>query len=371
MKQIPNLFTLTNLLFGCLAIVAVLQNGIIIHVTAEGSELLDIPEKIWLASLFIGIAAVVDFLDGFVARLFKATSEMGKQLDSLADVVSFGVAPGMIIYQFLRLSFAKDPSGVDTSLLWLVPAFILPCAAAWRLARFNLDTTQTYHFKGMPVPAVGLLVASLPMIYFYSSEQWMIDLLLNKWFLFGIIFFLAYFMVSNHKMISLKFSGKSFNENEAKYILVLFSLLLIIFQIQNEVYFKIILFSFWLVIPIIFLFYIVLSFCSKYLESTFYRHEGKYAISAAMTLLFFDLLWLNFFRIKHHFIGTQFQYVLQIVIAIVSILLLRVVFGYWVMKMLKRKNAESQHWPIFAFIIPSLILVILGLKYWSKSKKEV
>jgi CDP-diacylglycerol--serine O-phosphatidyltransferase len=100
MKQIPNIFTLLNLFFGCMAIVAVLQNGIIIQVTADGQELLDIPEKIWMATLFIGIAAVVDFLDGFVARLFNATSEMGKQLDSLADVVSFGVAPGMIIYQF-------------------------------------------------------------------------------------------------------------------------------------------------------------------------------------------------------------------------------------------------------------------------------
>ena len=128
MKQLPNIFTLLNLVFGCLAIVATLQNGIIINETAEGVQLIDIPEKIWLASLFIGIAAVIDFLDGFVARLFKATSEMGKQLDSLADAVSFGVAPGMIIYQFLRLSYAQDSAGVEVSILWLLPAFILPAA---------------------------------------------------------------------------------------------------------------------------------------------------------------------------------------------------------------------------------------------------
>ncbi len=108
MKQIPNLFTLLNLIFGCIAIVFTLQNGIITFTNDEGSQLLDIPEKIWMASLFIGLAALVDFFDGFVARLFKATSEMGKQLDSLADVVSFGVAPGMIIYQFLRLSYAQQ-----------------------------------------------------------------------------------------------------------------------------------------------------------------------------------------------------------------------------------------------------------------------
>src|SRR6185436_10671830 len=135
MKQIPNLFTLLNLVFGCLAIICTLQNGIMISVDTKGAQFLDIPEKIWLASLFIGLAAVVDFLDGFVARIFKASSEMGKQLDSLADLVSFGVAPGMIIYQFLRLSFAQQEGGLDVSTLWLLPAFLIPCAGAYRLAR--------------------------------------------------------------------------------------------------------------------------------------------------------------------------------------------------------------------------------------------
>src|SRR5689334_7665135 len=147
MKHIPNLFTLLNLFFGCCAIVFLLQNGIAIFNGADGVQLVDMPEKITIASLFIGLAAVVDFLDGFVARLFKATSAMGKQLDSLADVVSFGVAPGMIIYQFLRLSYAKEENGLDVSFIMLAPAFILPCAAAWRLAKFNLDETQTYSFK--------------------------------------------------------------------------------------------------------------------------------------------------------------------------------------------------------------------------------
>ena len=105
MKQIPNLFTLLNLVFGCLAIIFILQNGITIIADNNGTQLINIPEKIWMASLFIGLAALVDFLDGFIARLFKASSEMGRQLDSLADLISFGVAPGMIIYQFLRLSF--------------------------------------------------------------------------------------------------------------------------------------------------------------------------------------------------------------------------------------------------------------------------
>src|SRR5690349_4758785 len=125
MKNIPNLFTLLNLVFGCLAIISILQTGeSIITQSDEGTWVPQLPEKIWMGSIFIGIAAVIDFLDGFVARLFRATSEMGKQLDSLADVVSFGVAPGMILYQLLRISFIQQESGLDTSVWWLMPALI-------------------------------------------------------------------------------------------------------------------------------------------------------------------------------------------------------------------------------------------------------
>ena len=246
MKQIPNLFTLLNLVFGCLAIVFTLQNGIMITVDSQGTELLDIPEKIWMASLFIGIAAVVDFLDGFVARLFKASSEMGKQLDSLADVVSFGVAPGMIIYQFLRLSFAQGEGGLDTSVLGLLPAFILPCAAAWRLARFNLDANQSFSFKGMPVPAVGIFVASLPLIYWNVNQQWVLDLLLNKWFLYGLTLLLSYLMVSNIPLMSLKFKDFSFKNNLAKYLLA-------VVAVVSFLLLK------WLAVPVIIVGYVLLS----------------------------------------------------------------------------------------------------------------
>ena len=250
MKQIPNLFTLLNLVFGCLAIVFTLQNGIMITVDAQGTELVYIPEKIWMASLFIGIAAIVDFLDGFVARLFKASSEMGKQLDSLADVVSFGVAPGMIIYQFLRLSFAQGEGGLDTSVLWLLPAFILPCAAAWRLARFNLDTSQAYHFKGMPVPAVGIFVASLPLIYWNVNETWAQDLLLNKWFLYALVAVLSWLMVSRLPLMAFKFSDYSLKNNLPKY-------LLIVIAIAAVVILK------WLAAPVIVLAYVLISLLFK------------------------------------------------------------------------------------------------------------
>lgn len=250
MKQIPNLFTLLNLVFGCFAIICTLQNGIIITVNAEGIQLMDIPEKIWLASLFIGIAALVDFLDGFVARLFKATSEMGKQLDSLADAVSFGVAPGMIIYQFLRLSFAKEDGGVDVSMLWLLPAFILPCAAVWRLARFNLDTSQSYSFKGMPVPAVGIFVASLPLIYRNVDNDTVRNLLLNKWVLYGLTALLSWLMVSTLPLMALKFKDYSVKNNLPKYLLLLIA-------VAAVVLLK------WLAAPVIILAYVILSLLFK------------------------------------------------------------------------------------------------------------
>jgi CDP-diacylglycerol--serine O-phosphatidyltransferase len=250
MKNIPNFFTLLNLVFGCLAVIFTLRNGIIITADANGTQLLDIPEKIWLASLFIGLAAVVDFLDGFVARLFKASSEMGKQLDSLADLVSFGVAPAVIIYQFLRLSFAQDEAGMDISILWLLPSLLLPCAAAWRLARFNLDNNQSYSFKGLPVPAVGIFVASLPLIYWNVNEQWVINLLLNKWFLYGLVLLLSGLMISTLPLMALKFNDFSLKNNLPKYLLVVIAIAAILILK-------------WLAIPAVVLAYVLISLLFK------------------------------------------------------------------------------------------------------------
>ena len=249
-KQIPNLFTLLNLVFGCLAIVVILQNGIIIQYAADGTQLIDIPEKIWMASLFIGIAAVIDFLDGFVARLFKASSEMGKQLDSLADVVSFGVAPAMILYQFLRISMAQEEDGMNASVIWLVPAFILAAAGAWRLARFNLDESQSFGFKGVPIPAVGLMVASLPLIYWHNHNQLVVDILFNKWVLYGIIILLSWLMICKLPMMAMKFKDYTVKNNMPKIILLIVTMAAaFIFQ--------------WLAIPIVFIVYIILSLLYK------------------------------------------------------------------------------------------------------------
>ncbi len=247
MKQIPNIFTLLNLFFGCIAIVFALQNSI--EITADG-QFVRLTEELYYASLFIGIAAVIDFLDGFVARALNASSEMGKQLDSLADVVSFGAAPSIILYQFLRMSFIRESEGVETSMLLLMPAFVFACAGAYRLARFNLDTEQSFGFKGVPMPAAGLVVASLPLIYWNMQTEMVYTILMNKWFLYGLIILLSFLMVSKLPLMALKFKDFSIKSNLPKFILVGIA-------VVTALLLK------WLAIPIVFIAYIILSLLHK------------------------------------------------------------------------------------------------------------
>jgi CDP-diacylglycerol---serine O-phosphatidyltransferase len=246
MKNIPNLFTLLNLFFGCIAVILILQNGITVLPNSDGSQFIGMPEKTELASLFIGLAALVDFLDGLVARLFKATSPMGKELDSLADVVSFGVAPGMILYQLLRMSFASQADGLDVSVGWLLPAMLIPCAAAYRLARFNIDDSQQYGFKGVPTPAAGLLIASLPLISWYPNNSIVEGALANKWVLYALIVLVAYLMISSLPLMALKFKDYSLKGNLPKLVLVLLAVVAVIFLR-------------WLAVPVIFILYIIVS----------------------------------------------------------------------------------------------------------------
>lgn len=250
MKQIPNIFTLLNLLCGCIAIVYIVQPGIIATVNNDGDQFVITPEQAVMGSLFIGIAAVIDFLDGFVARLFKATSELGKQLDSLADVVSFGVAPGMILFEFLKMSYAQQDGGLDVNMLFIVPAFIVPCAGAYRLARFNIDTAQSQGFKGVPIPAAGLLIASFPLIFWSSNNAAITQLLINKWFLYGVVLVVSYLMVSTLPMMALKFKNFGAKDNWPKFLLVGIAALAGIF-LQ------------WLAVPVVFVIYVLLSLLLK------------------------------------------------------------------------------------------------------------
>lgn len=245
MKQIPNLFTLLNLVFGCIAIILILQPGENITAIDVGNLIINLPEKITYASFFIFAAGIVDFLDGFLARLMKATSGMGKQLDSLSDVVTFGVAPSMIMYQLLRMSYLKEESALDTSMIWLLPALLIACCAAWRLAKFNIDERQTISFRGVPTPITAMVVAALPLVIWYN--QWnLAGIIINRWVLYSIILIISFLMISDIPIMGLKFKDYSIKNNQPKIILAVLAIaLVLIFQ--------------WAAIPLIYLAYVALS----------------------------------------------------------------------------------------------------------------
>jgi len=229
MKQLPNLLTLLNLFLGCMAVIFAMQSGIMPMFDEMGSPLtnsanvqfINLPENITAASFLIIGAAVIDFFDGFVARWLKAESELGKQLDSLADVVSFGVAPSLIMYQFLRLSYAQQENGLDVSVIWLLPAFLFTCAAAYRLARFNIDPEQQLVFRGLPVPAAGLTIASIPLIYWFTDKAWLINLVLNKWVLYLVLLGLSGLMISRITLLSLKIKPAGVKKSLPQLLIVL------------------------------------------------------------------------------------------------------------------------------------------------------
>ncbi len=223
MKQLSNVLTLGNLFCGALAIIFILHapqyiaefNGIEYTVTN--------PEPVYWASALVVIAGVLDFFDGLVARWLGIQSPMGKELDSLADVVSFGVVPGMILFRLLRSAYMQSPDVFDVSYFNLAPALLLPCFAAFRLAKFNLDTRQSDFFIGVPTPAVGLLVASFPLIILYNSFNlgpW----LLNIWVLYVIIGLLCYLMVAEIPMLSLKLKSFSLSQSWPQLLLVVLAL---------------------------------------------------------------------------------------------------------------------------------------------------
>jgi len=208
MKHLPNLLTLANLVFGCIAIVYTLSAPVYLS-TVTGEEYFPVMglARFYYGGIFIVLAAVCDLLDGLAARLLKAQSALGKDLDSLADLVSFGVAPAMILYKLVWMSYMQEPGALETPFWVLLPVFIPVAAAAWRLARFN-QTAGTGHapvFRGMPVPAMGLLIASFPLMLWFPSPVFSAEtLLLNRWFLYGLSLVLSYLMLSRVRFLKWK-----------------------------------------------------------------------------------------------------------------------------------------------------------------------
>ncbi len=249
-KQIPNFITLLNLFFGCMAIMSAFQAGTMASIDETGGVVIEIPAQIFYASLYIGLAGLMDFFDGFAARLLKVSSEMGKQLDSLADVVSFGVAPAFIVMQFLRLSLANDVNALSHNAIWLFAAFIIPMAGAYRLARFNIDTEQTTYFKGVPIPMIGILTAAFPLIYWQTTSTLFTKFMLSPVFWFCYILLVSALMVMKTPMLALKGLG-----NKKKLILPL--LLVVLEILVTGIFFK------WLAIPFGFIGYCLVSLFYK------------------------------------------------------------------------------------------------------------
>jgi CDP-diacylglycerol--serine O-phosphatidyltransferase len=203
-KHIPNTLTSLNLVCGCLSIIAALQG-----------ELTE-------ASVFIGVAAILDFFDGFVARALKAYSEIGKQLDSLADVVSFGVAPGIIFFTIAGQCYNTSGFCFNTYVSFLIPVF-----SAIRLAKFNIDTRQSDSFIGVPTPANALFIASIPFIL--RDNPFGAEAFFNHpYFLTLFPFISAYMLVAELPLLALKFKTMAWKGNEFRYVLILSSLLSVV-----------------------------------------------------------------------------------------------------------------------------------------------
>lgn len=212
-KHIPNSITCCNLLSGCISIV------------------LSCSGRVELAGIMIFIAAVFDFFDGFAARLLKAYSPLGAQLDSLSDVVSFGVAPSFIMYHYLCQQPTANSLSDGISGLNIIAfvAFLLAVFAELRLAKFNIDDRQTTSFIGLPTPAMGLFVASLPFTLRNENLAFMGNLMTNIYFLIAIVVLFSYLMVSEIPFFSLKIKNLKFKENLHIYILALFAIVAFIF----------------------------------------------------------------------------------------------------------------------------------------------
>lgn len=205
-KHIPNSITLLNLFCGCCAVVCVLSGAYL------------------LAALFIGLGLLADFLDGAVARLLGVSSEIGKQLDSLADVVSFGVAPGAMLYQLL---LGAQPNADALLPMAALPGFVLSVFAGLRLAKFNIDTRQSTDFIGLPTPACTLFVVGLLLIAHFDSFG-LRAVVTHPAVLYGCIVILSGLMISELPMFSFKFAHFTWQGNQIKFIFAAIAVILLL-----------------------------------------------------------------------------------------------------------------------------------------------
>src|SRR5690554_5572160 len=206
-KHIPNFITSLNLFSGCIGTIFAF-NG-----------------DLKTAAFFVILSAVFDFFDGFVARLLNVKSGIGKELDSLADMISFGFLPGMVMFQLITQSLNQTSSFTDTGLISYLPylAFVITVFSALRLAKFNIDTRQTVDFRGLNTPTNALFIVSLAFV-----KEGYPALIGSTTLLLVITFLMSYLLIAEFRLFSLKFSSTKWADNQYKFIFLILSGLLIL-----------------------------------------------------------------------------------------------------------------------------------------------
>ncbi|CAD0008445.1 MULTISPECIES: CDP-alcohol phosphatidyltransferase family protein [Flavobacterium] len=225
-KHIPNLITLINLFCGCIAVV---------FVSEQNYE---------MAFYMVCLGIFFDFFDGFFARLFKVSSPLGLQLDSLADMVTSGVVPGYVMYSL----FVKSAHPHDVIASAFIPflGFIVTLGSCYRLANFNIDIRQTDSFIGLPTPANALFILSLPLVIEHSDSLMVFEILTNHWVLLGIVLCSAYILNAEVPLFSLKIKKFNFKDNALQIVFLLVSIVLVLV-------------IHYIAIPLIIIFYVLLS----------------------------------------------------------------------------------------------------------------
>ena len=196
-KHIPNFITLLNLFCGFCAIVEAARR----------------PSHTYAAIAFIGFALLFDFCDGLVARLLHVKSELGKQLDSLSDLVSFGVAPAFILFKAV---IANNGLDFGDALFFLLGCAVFPCCGAVRLGKFNLDDRQTENFRGLPIPLAALTLVSFSFFDLPAAVTG------------GLLLALCVLMLVGIPLFSLKFKNMHWDENWYRYLIIIFSIILFV-----------------------------------------------------------------------------------------------------------------------------------------------